>query len=124
MVLNRAQSNNYMQVVFRMTHWVRMCLLLNKENEMREKLKTACSPPPPEMVIMEIFGWKFHNRKVLILFEQCSSFYPLFPLTQLLNVVVSRKDIEAGTFVFLLSKKCYYMHVNSGRSYSEMEIVA
>jgi hypothetical protein len=33
---------------------------------------------------MEIFGWKLHNRsKVLILFERCSSFYPLFPLTQL-----------------------------------------
>jgi hypothetical protein len=82
MVFNRAQSNTYMQVIFMMTHWIRTCLLLDKENELREKLKTAPAPLVRETVTMEIFGWKFHNRsKVLILFERCSSFYPLFPLT-------------------------------------------
>jgi hypothetical protein len=45
MVFNRAQSNTYMQVIFMMTHWIRTCLLLDKENELREKLKTAPYPP-------------------------------------------------------------------------------
>jgi hypothetical protein len=45
MVFNRAQSNTYMQVIFMMTHWIRTCLLLNQENELREKLKTAPCPP-------------------------------------------------------------------------------
>ena len=63
MVFNKSPSISYMQIIFRVTHWLWFWAQLQKCDEDGEFLKVACRNL--ETTVMQLFanyGWRFTNK--------------------------------------------------------------
>ena len=63
LVFNKSPYTSYMQVIFKVTYWLRFWAKLQKCEENGELMKVACRKL--ETTVMQLFanyGWRFTNR--------------------------------------------------------------